>query len=166
MCHQVPVSVTPLGHVLHPPHSWGDSKTSEYNSQTCTIGINSRNDSRATYLTCTSITFWQVFTDFNRLQMPVTEKWFWLRLRKKKAISWSLKSHRSVQWSSYQCSACLKPFPFRKGQVGFVQGNTYFSCFEMDIQGRLSSRQLQPSSPSLLPDKLKHFPVSGDWCEQ
>lgn len=61
------------------------------------IRMNLRNDSRPTYLTCTSTTFWQVFTDFNRLQMPLTERWFWLRLRKiKKAISWSLKSHRTV----------------------------------------------------------------------
>lgn len=53
-----------------------------------------------------------------------------------------------------------------RGQFGFVQGNTYSSCFEIDIQGRLSSRQLQPSSPSLLPDKLRHFPVSGECFEQ
>jgi len=53
-----------------------------------------------------------------------------------------------------------------KRAFGFVQGNTYSSCFEIDIQGRLSSRQLQPSSPSLLPDKLRHFPVSGDCFEQ
>lgn len=54
----------------------------------------------------------------------------------------------------------------KRGQFGFVQGNTYSSCFEIDIQVRLSSRQLQPSSPSLLPDKLRHFPVSGDCFEQ
>lgn len=54
----------------------------------------------------------------------------------------------------------------RRGQFGFVQGNTYSSSFEIDIQGRLSSRQWQPSSPSLLPDKLRHFPVSGDCFEQ
>lgn len=50
----------------------------------------------------------------------------------------------------------------KKGQFGFVQGSTYFSCFEIEIQERFSSRKLQPSSPSLLSDKLKHFPDSGD----
>lgn len=130
------------------------------------IGINPRNDSRATYLTCTSITFWQVFTDFNRLQMPATERRFWLRLRKKKAISWSLESHRTVLVKQLSVLCVLETISLQKRAGWFCTGNTYFSCFEIEIQGRFSSRQLQPSSPSLLPDKLKHFPVSGGWFEQ
>lgn len=83
------------------------------------IGINPRNDSRPTYLTCTSITFWQVFTDFNRLQMPVTERRFWLRLRKKKAISWSLKSHTSVLVKQLPVSCMLETTSLQKRSSWF-----------------------------------------------
>lgn len=44
------------------------------------IGINLRDGSRPTYLTCTSSTCWQLFTDCNRLQTPSAERWFPLRL--------------------------------------------------------------------------------------